>query len=161
MLNFRKKPFTLRNSHSLSVRLKHRYADLQTELMGLLCSMAWTSKCGMFCYMHWVDKTRPSSILGCEIPWIEELVGYSPWGSRVGCNWTHTHSLFTNVLFRCMTYHFITPLEISWYLETIIYVFLELSGQITVIGLSTPEKEMIHMSWKTCHTGIQILNISM
>ena len=45
-----------------------------------------------------------------------------------------------------MTYHFITPLEISWYLETIIYVFLELSGQITVIGLSTPEKEMIHMS---------------
>lgn len=35
-----------------------------------------------------------------------------------------------------MTYHFIKPLEISWCLEAIIYVFLELYGEITVIGIS-------------------------
>ena len=84
--------------------------------------------------MRWVDKTSPSSILDCKIQWIEELVGYSPWGSRVGCSWTHTQFIyqccvqvyghlpmlcsgvwpFTNVVFRCMAYLFIKPLEISW-----------------------------------------------
>ena len=37
-----------------------------------------------------------SSILAWRIPWIEELVGYSPWGCWVRHNWTNTSYLAYN-----------------------------------------------------------------
>ena len=59
MLNFSKTFYSLlhRNSHSPTMRIKHKYVDLQIRrAYGTLLLMAWTSKCGMFCYMHRVDK---------------------------------------------------------------------------------------------------------
>ena len=44
-----------------------------------------------------------SSTLAWKIPWMEELVGYSPWGCRVGRDWETSLSLFSHY----------TPIRIS------------------------------------------------
>ena len=148
MLNFRKNLLhSHRNSHSLSVRLKHRYVDLQTELWD--SSVQWLEHHNMACFATCIGSTKPVLPVLLTV----KFRGERSWWATVheaaeldATEHTHTHSSFTNVVFSCMTYHFIKPLEISWCLEAIIYVFLELYGEITVIGLSTSEKEMIHMS---------------
>ena len=58
MLNFRKNLLhSHRNSHSLSVRLKHRYVDLQTELWD--SSVQWLEHHNMACFATCIGSTKP------------------------------------------------------------------------------------------------------